>query len=283
MDTPENLVQLIGSESERLTQYLHTLSPEAWHHPSACEQWEVCDVVGHLTWLAEFFVDTVSRGVHGDTSVPAGRPPGDIPAGASFHTYIAQRAIAYREHVGEDLLPTFGTCYAQWQHLVTGRPPSDWDAPCAFWRGTVPVRVVLVQSIQELVIHGWDIRSRFEPMAQLSAESLPVLMGRIPARLGGSGYPDFRFDTQPPRPVCYRFALTGAAPSTHDILVENAKARMAPAGTATPHVTFHCATGTFVLMMYRRLTLEPVLAAGELVVEGDPGLTAAFDRWLKEA
>jgi hypothetical protein len=58
---------------------------------------------------------------------------------------------------------------------------------------------------------------------------------------------------------------------------------MEPAGTATPHVTFRCETDIFVLMMYRRLTLEPVLAAGQLVVEGDQGLATAFARWLTGA
>jgi hypothetical protein len=58
---------------------------------------------------------------------------------------------------------------------------------------------------------------------------------------------------------------------------------MEPAGTATPHVTFHCETDIFVLMMYRRLTVESVIASGQLVVEGDQGLTAAFHHWLKGA
>jgi hypothetical protein len=48
-------------------------------------------------------------------------------------------------------------------------------------------------------------------------------------------------------------------------------------------VTFRCATDIFVLLMYRRLTLEPIMQAGHLTVEGDQGLTAAFDRWLKRA
>jgi hypothetical protein len=39
----------------------------------------------------------------------------------------------------------------------------------------------------------------------------------------------------------------------------------------------------FVLMMYRRLTLAPVLVAGQLVVEGDQRLATAFNRWLKGA
>src|SRR5262245_14842049 len=146
MDTTENLVQLIHAESERLTHYLRTLPPEAWRRPTACELWEVRDVVGHLTWVAEFFADTISRGVQGDASVPADRPPGDPPATGAFNAYIAQRAIARRESLGEQLLPTYSVCYAALHRLFTGLTPQDWDKPCAFWPsvGTVPVRMFLV-------------------------------------------------------------------------------------------------------------------------------------------
>jgi len=243
----------------------------------------VRDVGGHLTWVAEFYADTISRGVQGDASLLADRPPGDGPEAAAFDAYIAQRAIACREHLGEQLLPTCRTHYEQLYHLLAGLLPQDWEKPCAFWRfrGNIPVRAFLPLTMQELVIHGWDIRSRLETTAPLSAESLPVLMARIPARFGGTSYAAFRFEATPPMPVRYRFALTGAVPSAHDIVVENTTVQMEPAGTAPPHVTFRCATDIFVLMLYRRLTLEPVLAAGQLVVEGDQGLTAAFDRWLK--
>ncbi len=283
MDTLEDLVQLIHAESERLTHSLHTLSPESWHRPSACALWEIRDVVGHLTWLAEFFVDIISRGVHGDASVPAGRPPGDAPTTGSFNAYIAQRAIARRESLGAQLLPTCSAGYAALSRLLAGLTPPDWNKPCAFWPsvGTVPVRTLLVQIIQELAIHGWDIRSRLAPAAPLSPESLPVLMARIPARLRGSGAANFRLDARLPTPVRYRFELTGAVPSTHDLIVENGTVRMEPAGTASPHVTFRCETERFVLLMYRRLTLEPMMAAGQLVVEGDHGLTTAFDQWLR--
>jgi hypothetical protein len=93
----------------------------------------------------------------------------------------------------------------------------------------------------------------------------------------------FRLDAGAPRPARYRFAFTGAVSGTYDILVENDTARIASVGPATPQVTFRCAAEIFVLLMFRRLTLEPVMRAGHLTVGGDPGLTAAFDRWLQRA
>jgi uncharacterized protein (TIGR03083 family) len=284
MDTLENLVTVVQSESERLTRYLYTLPPNAWTRPSACERWEVRDVVGHLTWVAELYADGISRGIQEDVSPPAGFPPAGTSTGASFNEFIAQSSIACREQLGGQLLATFGAYTTQLHRLLAGLSPQVWEKPCYHPVSIRPVQAFLSMWIQELVIHGWDIRSRVETHAPLSAESLHVLMARIPARLGGLlGRGTFRFDARAPMPVRYRFVSSGAVPSTHDMLIENEKARMEPAGTAPPHVTFHCDTDIFVLMMYQRLTLEPVIASGQLVVEGDQGLAAAFDHWLKGA
>jgi hypothetical protein len=74
METPENRVQLIQSASVQLGQYLHALPAASWRWPSACDRWEVRDVIGHLILGAELYFDIVSRGLHGDTSPPEGFP-----------------------------------------------------------------------------------------------------------------------------------------------------------------------------------------------------------------
>jgi uncharacterized protein (TIGR03083 family) len=285
MDTPAYLVTVFHAEAARLAQYLDTLPPSAWTQPSACEGWEVRDVLGHLTFVAEFYADVIARGVQGDTALLPDRPPGDGPELAAFHAYLAQRAIAIRAREGDHLRATFRTHYEQLYHLLAGLAPQDWDKPCAFWRfaGNIPVRTFLPLVIPELVIHGWDIRSRFETPAPLSAASVPVLLGRIPGLLAFPGVGAFRLDAGAPRPVRYRFELTGAVPGTYDIHVDNDTARIVPVDPVTPHVTFRCAPEIFVLLMYRRLTLEPSMQSGLLAVDGDPRLTAAFDRWLKRA
>jgi uncharacterized protein (TIGR03083 family) len=285
MDAPTDLVTIFHAEAECLAQYLDTLPPNAWTQPSACEGWAVRDVVAHLTWAIEFYADTIARGVQGDTAMLPDRPPGDGPELVAFPAYIFERAIATRARLGEHLLARFCTSVAHLHHLLAGLGPQDGEKPCAFWRfvGPIPVRMFLSLIIPELAIHGWDIRSRFATPAPLSAESVPVLLARIPRMLEWPGVGILRLDAGAPKPVRYRFALTGAVSGTYDILVENDMARIVPVSQATPHVTFRCATDIFVLLMYRRLTLEAIMRAGDLAVEGDQGLTAAFDRWLKRA
>jgi uncharacterized protein (TIGR03083 family) len=81
MSTPAELVKVIQTESERLKQYLTALPQDAWTKPSACALWEVRDVVAHLITAANLYTDSITRGLRGDTSTPAGRPEP-----SSFHT-----------------------------------------------------------------------------------------------------------------------------------------------------------------------------------------------------
>lgn len=278
----QDRVKLIHSESEWLKEYLNSLPPDAWGRPSACDRWTVADVVAHLTWVAEFYVDTISRGVRGDASSPKDRPPGDFTGATSFDEYIAQRAIALRESLGDQLLTTFSAQYDGLNQLMAGLSPQDWEKPCSAGRlQNIPAQGFISLSAQECAIHGWDIRSRLESTAPLSAESLPVLMEWIPARFRLPGYADFPTGPRLPSAIRYRFELTGVAPSKRDIIVDKGKACMEPAGTAVADVTFRGDADAFVLLMYRRLTLEQTIAAGQLAVQGKRRLISAFDRWLK--
>ena len=71
MGAPEDTVKLISAESERLTQYLTTLSPEAWRTPSACERWQVRDVVAQVFPSGEH----APRGVCGEGRRRGGARP----------------------------------------------------------------------------------------------------------------------------------------------------------------------------------------------------------------
>jgi uncharacterized protein (TIGR03083 family) len=274
MDSLPHHLQLYQVAAEWLTHYLHTLPANAWHHPSACEAWEVRDVVGHLVWGAELYMRVISRGVQGDVSPPEGSPL----AGAGLDAWsavIAQSAIAYRERLGDQLLATFEARNTQLHQLLAGLSPQDWEKPCAHPFGLRPARLFASMWVEVLAMHGWDICFPLDPTAHLLAESFPLFLAQIP-RLGG-----FRPSAKLPTPIRYRFALTGAEPNVSDIIVEGETARMESAGAVEAAVTFRCDTETFILLMYGRFSQETATASGRLVGEGDPRLIAAFDQWFK--
>src|SRR5262249_47750081 len=180
MDSPEETVQLVIAESERLTQYLTTLPPEAWSKPSACDRWEVRDVVTHLAGQAEYYAAWIARSMQGDASTPEGFPAAGSANAASYAEGSAQRVLARREQLGDQVLSAFITATAQLNHRLTSLGPQDWEKPHFFNSlGLAPLRFRPALRLFELVLHGWDIRSRLEANVHLPAESLPVVLGLV--------------------------------------------------------------------------------------------------------
>jgi uncharacterized protein (TIGR03083 family) len=172
----DDYVPIVQTEADGLAQFLDALSADDWQRPSACDLWAIRDVVAHLIWAADFYTDTVSRGRQGDSSLPEDRPPGDAPEPASMPAYFDQHTIRVRDRLGAELLPTFRSSYQALSNLMLSLSPQQWDMPCAFFQhygGKQPAKTFLFLIIQELVIHGWDIRSRFDETATLAVESLP--------------------------------------------------------------------------------------------------------------
>jgi uncharacterized protein (TIGR03083 family) len=275
MDTLAYRLQLCHVAAEQLTQYLQTLPTEAWHHPSACEGWEVCDVVGHLTWVEELYVDAISRGLQGDIAPLEDFPPVGVPQRAAF---IAQQSIVHREGLGEQLLATFTARHDQLLHLLRSLGPEDWEKPCVYPGAEPrPAHQFLSALLKELAMHAWDIWSPHDPSRPLFAESLPIFLEGLPRTVARGARPDPRLRA----PIRYRFALTGADPSQYDIVLEGEHVRMEPAGPTAAQVRCQCDTGTFVLLMYGRLAPQTAVTSSRLVVEGTRDPVTTFDTWFK--
>ena len=278
MDIDANRAKIVASESDRLTQYLQTLPSSAWSQPSACAQWQIRDVVAHLAGSAELYVDWLTGGLQGRTGPTGEFPPAGVLDAAAAADPIAQGAIALRESAGEALLDTFQTNANRLNQLLVGLQPDQWAIPCYHPWQVIPARQFLALQLQELTLHEWDIRSRLEPEAPLSSAGFQVIMELI-AEASITGFLRWAF-----RPhdgagaVRYRFDVTGSAPSRSDIVIEGSQARLEAAGDAPAHVTLHCDTASYVLVMYGRLRLEDAVAAGRVVVEGDPAQAADFNR-----
>lgn len=281
MDSPEDRVKVAIAESERLKQYLSTLPPEAWSKPSACDRWEVRDVVAHLAWIAQAYAERIYQTLRGESSPPEGQPAPGSGIAASFSEGNAQRAISRRERLGDYVLSDFNKTTDQLNQMLASLGPQDWDKPHYYVSlGMAPMRFRPDLWISELAMHGWDIRSRLEPEAHLSDESLSVLMDMVPGQLTR-----FIFSPGPrlPAPVRYRFELTGAGASNSDIVVEGDKAGMEPAGTGKADVTFRCDTETFILKAFGRLSTDTAVVADRLTIQGDHRLALEFQRWFPGA
>src|ERR671932_694880 len=179
MDAFADRVHVLQAESERIKQYLHALPPEAMTQPSACTQWQVQDVVAHLIGVAETYASSVSRGLKGDTAPLPGRLPAGQATAAVSAESIAQRSIAAREALGDQLLATFDAANDRLNSLLAGLEPEQREIPCYHPGGIVKAQNFIDLRLKELAVHEWDIRAALEPEAHVSPASIPAIMTTI--------------------------------------------------------------------------------------------------------
>jgi uncharacterized protein (TIGR03083 family) len=274
MDEMARRVSLIQGLTERLKEFLGALPTEAWELPSACELWQVRDVVAHLTGGAERQIESMARGLRGDASPP---PTFASMDAATMSAHNARRDIALRERLGEGLLATFAARYDELEELLARFGPQDWVKSC--WharRKVLAAREYVDLRIQELAIHDWDIRWAIESEPHLDAESVPLLLEVAPTWLGMS----FRPGPRLPSPLVYRFDVTGKPSRRHLVVVAGDSFRVIPGSEAEADVVLRCDSETYLLLVCGRLRAAGAVAEGRLAVAGDARLVEQFQEWF---
>ena len=276
MTTPMERIALLETETQNLKSYVSSMPKIAWQAPSPCEGWSVGDVIGHVGWASEFFSDAISGGMEGLTATPPGLPDsGSIPV-AELPAYIADRAVEYRKAADELLAEAFSSSVDRLTSVFQGVREADLDKTCYGLRAEQPLRNYIATRINEVVIHGWDIRYPSDPNAGISEQSLPVILERAPLWLAGLGLADYRPTQSPAR---HRFVATGAVSDQQDVVADAQGGRMDPP-REQPDVTLTGEASILALLIWGRLGVRQVVADGRLVVTGDQAKADEFVGWL---
>jgi uncharacterized protein (TIGR03083 family) len=266
-----DVTALISTEATHLQDFVSRFDNEAWSRPSACTGWTVGDVFAHLTQGASTWSDTIIRALAGDASPPPGQPP--LRPGERGSEATAQRAIAYRQEMGTEALQhAFTVGYQRLHQLLQGLRAEDWDKPCYHRRGILPARDYAGLRLQELTMHGWDIRSAFDAAASLPTGPLPIQVGIARRWLSNAFRPDPRLTA----PIRYRFDVPGPTPVRQDIVASPDGVQFMPATDGPADVTFRCHTGDYLLFVYGRLPVDRAVHTGRLKVEGNPASAQLF-------
>ena len=265
------MIDLMSFEASQLWDFMARLGQEGWSRPSACAGWTVGDVLAHLTQGARTWRATIARAMAGDANPPPGEQtlrPGERGSEAT-----AQRAIAFRQGMGEaELLKAFADGYQDLGQVLLDLQAEDWDKPCYHRRGVLPTRDYVGLRLQELTIHGWDIRSAFNQAATLSERPLPALIGVAQRWLSNT----FRPAPGLTAPIRYRFDVSGPVPIRQDVLVSQDSFDREPVTDRGADVTFRCTTGDYLLFVYGRLPLDRAMDTGRLEIAGNREQASLF-------
>jgi uncharacterized protein (TIGR03083 family) len=247
MSTDADRAQVLHDEAQRLEALLRTLLPAEWQRPSRCDHGQVADVVAYL--LEDRPADRLTRGLQGDLT-----PSGFVPRGAwhpdAWRTSVVQHPRTLRRHLGDALLAAFCAENAHVDTVLTGLQPEEWETLCYHPPGPITVRDLVPLRLTEVAMHGWDIRTSFDPQASLSKEGILALVTIIPRVVRRVFCPDA---TRTPA-MRYRLHLTTPLPATMDLLLKADGASVeSDRHIEAAAVTFHCDTATAVLVIFGRL------------------------------
>ena len=260
-DRVKESIAAAKAQYSRLESKLGGMSVEELSAPSACDRWEVRDVVAHLAFVVMFQRNMTVRGLQGDAEAPEGaRRPGaaDVPA----EERIAQGAIRMREKLGDGLLEKLHENYQGGFELVDSLTPDDYDKLCWHPWGPMSVADFVDLVVNELAIHCWDAFSPHDPDYRIAPESLPAALAIASKTLERMA---------PPDPARYRFELSDGN-KVSDLVVGSAP--------DSPSATLHCDGEALVLLSSGRLTLEDGRQTGRIRVSGDEDLAGALGRAL---
>ena len=269
------LIETVTGEASRLRDFLSGMDAQTWTSDSTCDGWTIEDVVAHLAGGAGGWANSITRAVAGDAGPPEGQsflPPGER---ASHPT--GQAARASRQQSGTQLLDAFTAGHDRLRKVLEDLGDEDWDKPCFHRRGALSVKDFLGIQVQELTLHGWDIRSGLDHAAELWEEPLPLMAGLVPRWLRTAFTPGLDL----PTPVRYRFDVPSPVAVHEDLLVNGDSYQGGQSGPEQADVVFRCSTGNYILLMFGRLQVERAVAAGRISIVGPQDQAKNFNAWFR--
>lgn len=157
-DSPN--IAMLHQVSDDLTAHLAGLSAEQLAAPSACEGWDISQVLAHLGAALEGMTATISAAATG----------GEGPPPEFRDTVRAQWEALSPEERRDGVIERSAALVA----LLEGADPS-LAVTMGFAPMPLPVDMVAGFLIIELAFHAWDVRVPFDPGAHLFPPAVPVL------------------------------------------------------------------------------------------------------------
>jgi uncharacterized protein (TIGR03083 family) len=165
----DHLLGVVRTEMDETFALVSDL--ERWNAPTACEGWEVRDVVGHL-------VDTTEEYLRGWEAARAGEPgpePLGLPAMAAN---VDRGAKALRDIPQADLIERLRTAADQMMGIFEETSDEDWTGFMVphLYMGPLPVMFYPAFQLVDYAVHSWDIREGIGLPHQLSGDAADFLV-----------------------------------------------------------------------------------------------------------
>ena len=149
--------------------------PERWTAPTACELWEVRDVIAHLVDTTEGYMPGFDIAHHG------GSAPEPIGL-RDMARHVDEGAKAFRKVPQDELLGRLRDDAGRMMQEFEGLSEADWSGmlvPHPFM-GSLPAMFYPIFQLVDYAVHNWDIREGTGQPHGISGDSADLLAVLVP-------------------------------------------------------------------------------------------------------
>jgi uncharacterized protein (TIGR03083 family) len=145
--------------------------PDAWTRGTACTDWSVRDVVGHIVDTTEGYFaafDTARAGA--DPQPPIGLP--------SMHEVAGQRALEFRPLSQAEMLDRMNGDLNKMMTTLEGIGPDEWSSFMVThpYMGPAPAFFYAAGQLMDYAVHSWDVREGAGMAHALSGDAADLLV-----------------------------------------------------------------------------------------------------------
>jgi uncharacterized protein (TIGR03083 family) len=165
----DNLLRVVRQQAQGFFDLVS--APGAWEQRTACANWQVRDIVGHLVDTTESYFPAFDAARSKTEVAPAYGLP-------DMATRVDTQARALRSVPQAELVERLESDYAKMTDILQGLGPQDWTALMVphFYMGPLPAFFYPAFQLIDYGIHSWDIREGAGRTHALSGEVADLLV-----------------------------------------------------------------------------------------------------------
>jgi uncharacterized protein (TIGR03083 family) len=168
-DGKETILRVVRNEAERLFELAER--PGAWEAPTACENWKVKDIIGHLIDTTEGYF----------TAFETARSSADTPAAfglPGMHDRAGEMGISLGVLPQQEAMSRIRGDLDKMMGILEPLTPEEWTGFMVphFYMGPLPAFFYAAGQLMDYGVHSWDIRQGAGQAHGMSGDAADLLV-----------------------------------------------------------------------------------------------------------
>jgi len=165
----DTILRVVREEAERM--FALAEKPDAWDAPTACESWQVKDVIGHL-------VDTTEGYLKAFEGARAGAPDPGAHGLPVMHEMAGESARSFRDLSQQEMIDRARADLDKMMGILEPLTADEWTGfivPHSFM-GPVPAFIYAGGQLMDYGVHTWDIKQGTGQAHGISGDAADLLV-----------------------------------------------------------------------------------------------------------